>query len=157
MKKIIITGCLGFIGSHVTEKFLQSSSIQEEYQVLGIDKCTYAANPELIEYFSNMYDNFTFLKGDIADIDHIPDCDVIINLAAETHVGNSISSSKEFIHTNVAGVQNLLELVRKKDPATNSRPLFLHFSSDEVYGDTQNPYWKFNESSKLNPSNPYSG
>lgn len=159
MKKIIITGCLGFIGSHVTEKFLKSDITKrqnEEYEVLGIDNCTYSANTDLIDYFSKLYDNFSFLKADIADLNYLPDCDIVINLAAETHVGNSISSSKEFIHTNVAGVQNLLELVRRKDPATNSRPLFLHFSTDEVYGDTKNPHWKFNESGRLSPSNPYS-
>ena len=81
MKLIVITGCLGLIGSHLTKMCLEKG-----WQVYGIDKCTYAANHHLIKEFSDKYDNFTFVKKDIATINYLPDCDYVINVAAESHV-----------------------------------------------------------------------
>ena len=129
MKLVVITGCLGLIGSHVTRKCLENG-----WQVYGIDKCTYAANLEFLEEFKKSK-NFTFLKQDIATLKHLPHCDYVINIAAESHVGNSIIDSNDFIHSNIVGVKNLLDLIRKKPENVEQRPVFFHFSTDEVYGD----------------------
>ena len=82
------------------------------------------------------------------------DCDYVINVAAESHVGNSIIDSKEFISSNVVGVQNLLDLIRHKPENCAQRPVFLHFSTDEVYGDVLTG--EHTEQDILKPSNPYS-
>jgi len=148
MKLVVITGCLGFIGSYVTRRCLERG-----YRVFGVDKCTYAANEQLLpEFFQNP--NFSFSRTDICDIDWIPDCDYVINTAAETHVGNSIIDSDDFIKTNIDGVKNLLELVRHKAQNICDRPVFFHFSTDEVYGDITTG--AHTENDLLNPSNPYS-
>ena len=82
MKLVVITGCLGFIGSHVTRKCLDLG-----WKVYGIDSLTYASSPDLIDDFSYEYgDNFTYINEDIADLKYLPDCDYVINTAAETHV-----------------------------------------------------------------------
>mgnify|MGYP003134546167 FL=1 len=148
MKLVVITGCLGLIGSHVTKK-----CIEKGWQVYGIDKCTYAANKHLIEEFSK-YDNFTFVKKDIAKLKYLPDCDYVINVAAESHVGNSIVESEDFIHSNIVGVKNLLDLIRKKQSNVFDKPVFFHFSTDEVYGDISSG--DHVETDILKPSNPYS-
>jgi len=148
MKLVLITGCLGLIGSHVTRQCLSKG-----WKVLGVDKCTYAANTELIEEFNKSV-NFTFLNKDIAEIDYLPHCDYVINVAAESHVGNSIIDSHDFIHSNVVGVKNLLDLIRKKPKNVEDQPIFFHFSTDEVYGDiTEGEHI---ETDILKPSNPYS-
>jgi len=148
MKLVVITGCLGLIGSYVTRRCLQKG-----WQVYGIDKCTYAANQEFITEF-NSYSNFTFVKKDIAKLKYLPDCDYVINIAAESHVGNSIIDSEDFIHTNVTGVKNLLDLIRRKPQNVDEQPIFFHFSTDEVYGDITNG--EHVEDDILKPSNPYS-
>jgi len=148
MKLVVITGCLGLIGSYVTRKCLNKG-----WQVYGIDKCTYAANKEFIQEFS-YHDNFTFLEKDIADLEYLPHCDYVINVAAESHVGNSIIDSNDFIHSNVVGVKNLLDLIRKKPKNVEDQPIFFHFSTDEVYGDIISG--EHFETDVLKPSNPYS-
>ena len=148
MKLVVITGCLGLIGSHVTSKCLQAG-----WKVYGIDKCTYAANTNLIQEFKKSK-NFTFLKEDIAYLRHLPHCDYVINIAAESHVGNSIIDSEDFLRSNINGVKNLLDLIRKKPENIESQPIFFHFSTDEVYGDIANG--EHMETDVLNPSNPYS-
>jgi dTDP-glucose 4,6-dehydratase len=145
---VVITGCLGLIGSHLTKQCLDMG-----WQVYGIDAMTYAANCNLVYEFEK-YDNFTFLKEDIANLEYLPDCDYVINVAAESHVGNSIVDSRDFIHTNVLGVKNLLDLIRKKQNNVSEQPVFLHFSTDEVYGDIENG--SHVETDILKPSNPYS-
>ena len=148
MKLVTITGCLGLIGSYVTRKCLEKG-----WKVYGIDKCTYAANLEFIEEFTT-HPNFTFVKEDIADLTYLPDCDYVINVAAESHVGNSIIDSADFLHSNVVGVKNLLDLVRRKPANVDNPPVFFHFSTDEVYGDiTEGAH---TEEDLLKPSNPYS-
>jgi len=82
------------------------------------------------------------------------DCDFIINTAAETHVGNSIASSSEFIKSNVEGVHNLLELIKNHRGENVKKPILLHFSTDEVYGDIEEG--EHDENHLLKPSNPYS-
>lgn len=149
MSKIVyVTGCLGFIGAYVTE-----ACLKEGWHVIGVDKMTYAAQPDRLHDFEAYGPNmFKFIKADINDLDRLYDCDYVINTAAETHVDNSIVSSKEFLHSNVNGVQHLLELVRSKERFR--MPTLLHFSTDEVYGDITKGAHK--ETDLLKPSNPYS-
>ena len=142
--KLIVTGGRGFIGSHFVEECLNKG-----WTIIDIDKITYAASKSLP--WDN-HKNYTFIKADISEIDHLPSCDVIVNFAAESHVDNSIKSSDIFVKSNILGVHNLLELVRGKP--SYERPLFFHISTDEVYGDTIEG--KFTELDKLKPSNPYS-
>jgi dTDP-glucose 4,6-dehydratase len=148
MKIVYITGCLGFIGSYVTRACLEKG-----WYVKGVDKITYAANNNLLKEF-NKYFNFSFIQCDINDLKFLYDCDYIINTAAETHVGNSIANSDDFIHSNVNGVHHLLELIRNYRQETSKTPILLHFSTDEVYGDIEKG--AHTETDLLKPSNPYS-
>lgn len=147
-KKIVyVTGCLGFIGSHVTEACLKKG-----WYVMGVDKCTYASNEGWIDSWSVRYgDQFEFVKSDINDLERLYDCDYVINTAAETHVDNSIEDSDAFVHSNIDGVHHLLKLINKKK---YKKPVFLHFSTDEVYGDIEQG--SHTETDLLKPSNPYS-
>jgi dTDP-glucose 4,6-dehydratase len=148
IKTVYITGCLGFIGSYVTRTCLKLG-----WYVKGVDKMTYASNKNLLTEFKK-YPNFSFVKCDINDLEFLYECDYIINTAAETHVGNSIVKSDDFIHSNINGVHNLLELVRNYRAETDKLPILLHFSTDEVYGDiTEGEHI---ETDILKPSNPYS-
>ena len=147
MKKIVyVTGCLGFIGVHVTRQCLDLG-----WYVIGVDKCTYASNLQFLSEFEK-YPNFKFIKADINDLEMLYDCDYFINTAAETHVDNSIERSDHFVHSNIDGVHNILKLINQK-PRTRM-PVLLHFSTDEVYGDIMEGFHK--ESDILKPSNPYS-
>jgi dTDP-glucose 4,6-dehydratase len=147
MNKIVyITGCLGFIGVYVTETCLQRG-----YYVIGVDKITYAAQPECLDNFKK-HTNFKFIQSDINDLSFLYDCDYVINTAAETHVDNSIVSSDEFLHSNINGVHHLLELIKQKNKFT--MPTLIHFSTDEVYGDITDG--AHTETDLLKPSNPYS-
>ena len=148
MKIVYVTGCLGFIGSYVTRLCLKKG-----WFVKGVDICTYAANLDLLEEFYQ-YKNFSFLQSDINEIEFLYDCDYVINTAAETHVGNSIVKSEAFLHSNINGVENLLNLIRHTRSESNSMPVFFHFSTDEVYGDIDDGNHK--EGDILKPSNPYS-
>lgn len=149
MKKVVyVTGCLGFIGSYVTRTCLDKG-----WYVKGVDKITYAANKQLLDEFKE-YTNFSFVHCDINDLKFLYDCDYIINTAAETHVGNSIANSDEFVYSNVNGVHNLLELIRNHRGEHKSKPILLHFSTDEVYGDIDSG--EHIETDLLKPSNPYS-
>jgi dTDP-glucose 4,6-dehydratase len=114
---------------------------------------TYAANKTLLNEF-NKYDNFSFVHCDINDLKFLYECDYIINTAAETHVGNSIANSDEFVHSNVNGVHNILELIKNYRQETSKTPILLHFSTDEVYGDIEEG--AHIETDLLKPSNPYS-
>ena len=151
MKKIVyVTGCLGFIGSYVTKACLEKG-----WYVKGIDKCTYASNEDLLIEFSTKYaGRFSFEKQDINDLKFLYECDYIINTAAETHVGNSISNSDDFIHSNINGVHNILELIKNYRQESSKKPTLLHFSTDEIYGDIVDGY--HTETDLLKPSNPYS-
>jgi dTDP-glucose 4,6-dehydratase len=148
MKIVYITGCLGFIGAYATRKALKRG-----WKVYGIDKLTYAADENLLKEF-NRYPNFKFSCKDIKDLKRLYDCDYVINFAAESHVGNSIIDSDDFINSNIIGVKNLLDLVRNKPVNCNERPVFFHISTDEVYGDINEGEHK--ETDLLKPSNPYS-
>ena len=148
MKIVYITGCLGFIGRYVTQLFLDKN-----WYVYGIDNCTYASDIKLLESFSS-YKNFKFENKNICDIDRLVDCDYFINIAAETHVDNSIRDSKVFIDSNINGVHNILELLKVYKKEGYVVPRFIHFSTDEVYGDISSG--EHIETDLLKPSNPYS-
>ena len=149
MKKVVyITGCLGFIGSYVTRKCLERG-----WHVRGIDKVTYAANYNLLDEFYS-HDNFIFENKDINDIEFLYECDYFINTAAETHVGNSIVKSEDFLHSNIQGVYHILELLRNYRQESSTLPTLIHFSTDEVYGDIEEG--DHTEKDILKPSNPYS-
>jgi len=146
MKIAVITGCLGFLGKHLTRRALKKG-----WRVFGIDKINYCSDLEMLNHFESQ-ERFKFLQADIADLDRLPRCDYVINTAAESHVAHSIADSEPFIVANVDGVRNLLELIREKPD--NSQPLLMHISTDEVYGDIDDGF--FTEESLPNPSNPYS-
>jgi len=147
-KKIVyITGCLGFIGSNVTRACLDRG-----WYVIGVDSMTYASNQHFLQEFqSHPTGKFKFIQSDINDLDRLYECDYIINTAAETHVDNSIESSDEFVRSNVNGVHHLLKLINAKK---YQKPILLHFSTDEVYGDILKG--SHVETDLLKPSNPYS-
>jgi dTDP-glucose 4,6-dehydratase len=147
VKKIVyVTGCLGFIGVHVTRMCLDRG-----WYVIGVDKMTYASNIDFLDRFLE-HDNFMFINEDINNLERLYDCDYIINTAAETHVDNSIMSSDVFLRSNINGVHHLLELIKQQP--SHKAPVFLHFSTDEVYGDIEQG--SHTETDLLKPSNPYS-
>ena len=147
-KIVYITGCLGLIGSYLTRLCLEKG-----YYVIGIDKITYAARPDLLDEF-HKYERFKFEEKDICDLDRLVDCDYFINVAAETHVDNSIRKSDDFIKSNINGVYNILELLKTYKREGLIIPTLLHFSTDEVYGDISEG--EHIETDILKPSNPYS-
>ena len=143
---VVVTGCAGFIGSHVTERLVRCG-----YNVIGIDKMTYASNPKNM---SSFIDNIEFFEIDICELKKIQEIvsdkkiDWIINFAAESHVDNSIIDCDRFIHSNIVGVKSLLEVCRETGVK------FMQISTDEVYGSADQT--SFSESDTLNPQNPYS-
>jgi dTDP-glucose 4,6-dehydratase len=147
-KVVYITGCLGFIGSYITRLCLSKG-----WYVKGVDRITYASNKHLLNEF-NKCKNFSFVHCDINDLTFLYDCDYVINTAAETHVGNSIFDSTEFLNSNIYGVHNILNLIKNYRQENKSKPIFLHFSTDEVYGDIETGHHI--ETDLLKPSNPYS-
>ena len=127
-----VTGGRGFIGSHFVE-----SALDRGWRVHDIDKMGYASHRSL------PWDkdaNYSLTHGNIANIRHIPTCDILVNFAAESHVDNSITNCAPFIESNINGVHNLLELVRLTPKY--KRPLFFHISTDEVYGDIEEGSFK---------------
>jgi len=145
-KIVYVTGCLGFIGYHVTR-----ACLNQGWYVIGVDKKTYAANIQFLpELISNP--QFKFIESDINDLEMLHDCDYIINTAAETHVDNSIVSSDVFLRSNINGVHHLLNLIKERHRF--KMPTLLHFSTDEVYGDIE--VGSHAETDLLKPSNPYS-
>lgn len=150
MKKLVVTGGLGFIGSNFIKQ-----SILKNYKILNIDKISYAGNLDNLKNLDK-HKNYKHLNADIAN-DNISkkilnfNPDGIIHFAAETHVDRSIENPKDFLKTNFIGTYNLLETVRK-----NKRIKFVHISTDEVFGDLGYTKKKFNINSKFDPSSPYS-
>ena len=146
VETVCVTGCLGFMGSHFTRACLKRG-----WRVWGIDKRTYAAREDWLAEFGKSR-AFKFLQADIAELDHLYDVDYVFNFAAETHVDNSIVDSSRFVHSNILGVQNLLELIRAK--RHYEMPALVQISTDEVYGDLRDG--KHSAADALRPSNPYS-
>ena len=150
MKKIIVTGGLGFIGSNLIELLLKKN-----YYVINIDKITYSSNFYNTSEYKKLK-NYLFIKCDIGNkkIEKIlfkykPIC--IFNLAAETHVDRSIDNPKNFIESNIVGVYNLLQCFRNYSKKYKSK--LIHISTDEVYGDILKG--RSNEKYPYKPSSPY--
>ena len=156
MKKILITGGAGFIGSHVVRLFVTK---YPNYHIFNLDALTYAGNLENIKDIESA-DNYTFIKGDIKDIPFINSLfaehqfDGVIHLAAESHVDRSITNPNAFIETNVLGTANLLNAF--KDSCNNNfeGKLFYHVSTDEVYG-SLGKTGLFIETTPYDPQSPY--
>ena len=150
MKKIVVTGGLGFIGSNLIELL-----IKKKYFVINIDKVTYSSNFYNVKEF-RPFKNYKFIKCNIGDKKfhnvlkrYKPSC--IFNLAAETHVDRSIDNPTNFINSNIVDVYKLLESF--KNFAKNHRCKLIHISTDEVYGDILKG--RSNEKYPYNPSSPY--
>jgi dTDP-glucose 4,6-dehydratase len=152
MRRVLVTGGCGFIGSHFVRLLLAE---EPDARVVNLDCLTYAGN------LANLTDvagspGYRFVRGDIRDEktarELVTDADWIVNFAAETHVDRSTKTKAgEFIETNVYGVYILLEAMRQVNP----RARFLQVSTDEVYGDVEYPHFP-DESALLRPSSPYS-
>ena len=149
MKKVIVTGGLGFIGSN-----LINILSKKDFFIINIDKVTYASN---FKNISNNIKNYKFYKQDINNQNFIKKTldkynpSLVFNLAAETHVDRSIDGPKQFINSNIYGVFNLLEAIRKY----KKKIKLIHISTDEVYGDIIKKK-SSKESDSYKPSSPYS-
>ena len=148
--RVLVTGGAGFIGSNFVKLWLQGSFV-EISKVTVVDSLTYAGN--LSNFTEEELNSFRFIQGDICDkrlIEGIiSNVDAVINFAAESHVDRSIADSRSFMQTNIMGVFNLLEAIRK-----NPQVRFLQVSTDEVYGSILEGSWV--ESDPLLPNSPYS-
>ena len=148
--KLLVTGGLGFIGSNFINYWFKKHS---KDTIINLDKVTYAADQRNLTGIEKY--NYTFVKGDISNPETVltfsKNVDTIVNFAAESHVDNSILNSSNFVKSNIIGVHNQLEAVRKYGTR------FHQVSTDEVYGSLPlNSKLKFNEKSRYNPRNPYS-
>ncbi len=152
MKKVIVTGGLGFIGSNLIKILLK-----KKYFVINLDKVTYSSNFYNVKKISKNK-NYKFIKLDINNGKKIFQVlkkykpNAIFNLAAETHVDRSIDGPESFIRSNILGVFNLLQAFRKFNQINNNSKL-IHISTDEVYGDILKGRSKENDAYK--PSSPY--
>jgi dTDP-glucose 4,6-dehydratase len=153
LRNIVVTGGLGFIGSHFIRQIL-SNKANNISSVINIDYMGYGSNLSNLKDLTDV--RYKYIKSNIADKNKLKsalemkDVDTIVNFAAETHVDRSISNPTDFIDSNILGIVSLLEFCRLHDVE-----LFVQISSDEVYGDSTNRD-HFDESSPLRPNNPYS-
>ncbi len=146
--KLLVTGGLGFIGSNFIRYILTK---YDDTQITNLDKLSIGSNPaNLKEIEKNK--RYKFIKGDIADRklvnNQVSKADVIVNIAAETHVDRSIADPWPFIHSNTIGAVTLFEAAKRH------KKRILHVSTDEIYGDILEG--SFKEDDKLKPSSPYS-
>ena len=157
MKKIVITGGAGFIGSHVVRRFVTK---YPDYQIFNLDALTYAGNLENISDIENA-SNYTFIKGDIVDAEFITalfqehQFDGVLHLAAESHVDRSITDPLSFVKTNVIGTMNLLNAAKTIWAGNFEGKRFYHISTDEVYG-SLGATGLFTETTAYDPNSPYS-
>jgi dTDP-glucose 4,6-dehydratase len=154
IKKVIVTGGYGFIGSNLVKYLLQKN-----YFVINVDKLTYSANLYNLKDLKN--NKYVFYKADISNKNlflkilkkHKPS--IVFNLAAETHVDRSIDSPEPFINSNINGVFSILESIRSYKKKTNEKIKLIHISTDEVYGDLNQNNKRANENFPYKPSSPY--
>jgi len=157
MQTILITGGAGFIGSHLTRLFVTK---YPEYKIVNLDALTYAGN------LSNLKDieqanNYSFVKGDIADMDLVKSLfqthqfTGVLHCAAESHVDRSITDPLSFVRTNVIGTVNLLQVAKEHWKGNMEEKLFYHISTDEVYGSLGEEGF-FTEETAYDPRSPYS-
>jgi len=157
-KIILITGGAGFIGAHVIRLMVEK---YPNYQIVNLDKLTYAGNLENIKDIENA-ENYAFEKGDIVDLEFIRSLfqkykfDSVIHLAAESHVDRSITEPLLFIETNIIGTAVLLQVAKESWKEDFSNKLFYHVSTDEVYGSLENEDEFFLETTAYDPRSPYS-
>lgn len=157
MKKIIITGGAGFIGSHVVRRMVNT---YPDYEIINLDLLTYAGNLENLKDIEDK-PNYRFIKGDIVDANFIEKLFEeenpygVIHLAAESHVDRSISNPIEFVMTNVIGTVNLLNAARNTWKGNYDKHRFYHVSTDEVYG-ALGDSGLFTEETSYDPHSPYS-
>jgi dTDP-glucose 4,6-dehydratase len=151
VKKVLVTGGAGFIGSHFIRHMIQA---YDDYRVVNLDKLTYAGN------LANLKDleaeeRYEFVQGDICNAELVNylmrGTDMVVNFAAESHVDRSIMGAEEFMHSNALGVYTLLDSARRNDVAR-----FLQVSTDEVYGSLEEDEDPWTEEATLAPRNPYS-
>lgn len=149
MKRIVITGGCGFIGSHIAEYFFKK---YKKSEIIILDKITYAASLEnlidikkdkRVKIFQDDILNFNKVKKITKKVD------LVIHAAAESHVDNSFRLNDDFVMTNVLGTKNVMQACKE-----NNVKKILHISTDEIYGEIFNG--SFNENDRFNPSNPYS-
>ena len=149
MRKLLVTGGAGFIGSNFVHHVIEYT----DDHVTVLDKLTYAGNRASLEGLPA--DRLTFVEGDIADaalVDGLfADADAVVHYAAESHNDNSLNDPRPFLDTNIIGTYTLLEAARKHGTRLH------HISTDEVYGDLElDDLARFTESTPYNPSSPYS-
>ena len=149
MKKIVITGGCGFIGSHIVEYFFNK---YKKSKIIVLDKITYAAslenlvslkNKKRVKIYRKNILNFKYVKKITSK------ADLVIHAAAESHVDNSFRLNDDFVMTNVLGTKNIMQACKE-----NKVKKIIHFSTDEIYGEIFKG--SFNENDRFNPSNPYS-
>lgn len=160
-KRILVTGGLGFIGSHVVRHLVNE---HKDWFIVNMDCQTYAGNLDNLKDIADITsraENYVWFLGDIRDQQDVKDAfefykiTDVIHLAAESHVDNSITGPRPFIETNIVGTFNLLEEARKhwgNEPGHK----FYYFSTDEVFGFLDKDGESFTEENKLDPSSPYS-
>lgn len=153
MKNILVTGGCGFIGSNFINYFLEKYDTKSGIFIYNIDCLNYCASKDNVKKF----DNYKFIEGNITDKSLIffilneYNIDTIIHFAAQSHVDNSFDSSLQYTQDNIVGTHILLECVKKYNKLEN----FIHFSTDEVYGEVNITHEGCSEMSLLNPTNPY--
>jgi dTDP-glucose 4,6-dehydratase len=161
MKKVIVTGGSGFIGSAFIRNVIKKTSLE----ILNIDKLSYASSFQSLKDISDSK-RYKFLKLDLKNKKFLQQTfyefkpDAVIHLAAETHVDRSIKDSKPFLESNIIGTYNLLECARNYWSNLEVKKMknfrFHHVSTDEVFGDLSNQEQFFDENTPYNPSSPYS-
>ncbi len=148
--RLLVTGGCGFIASNFIRYWFKNHPQDE---IINLDLLTYAANPGNLADIAELA-NYRFVQGNICDAilveKLVSEVDIVINLAAETHVDRSILGAEDFVQTNIIGTFTLLEAIKKYQKR------FHQISTDEVYGDLQDQEPAFNENSPYRPSSPYS-